>query len=112
MVQLTVIKAKDCSICTSFRVRLRAGSKAVAEETNKFDFRKKVKNATKAAEDQVKRVLEVDGRSQTEEDLGRYRKLGGGRVTMNTLETPEGETDKKVLGQINVHIVELEEKSN
>ena len=44
-----MIKAKDCSIWTSFRVRLRAGSKAVDEETNKLDFRKKVKNATRAA---------------------------------------------------------------
>ena len=31
---------------------------------------------------------------------------------MNTLETPEGVTDEKVLGWINVHIVELEEKAN
>ena len=31
---------------------------------------------------------------------------------MNKLETPEGQTDEKVLGQIHVHIVELEENAN
>ena len=31
---------------------------------------------------------------------------------MNTLETPEGETDEKILVRIDVHIVKLEEKAN
>ena len=56
--QWTLTRANDGKMLTSCLVRFRSGSNDLAEDGKRLDFRKKVKNANKAAVQNIRSVME------------------------------------------------------